>query len=159
MKVLFSRYQNDFEHVYDLPSAPRVVSVGLERTERMMTQPTPPPGWGYWDGTQWFHQIPPQQPPVVINNMAGPPVFIRKRGGFWRLVGGLILFGVAMAHWQVFLVLAVLGAAYLGHKYHTEQQKQRMEIAARADQAYLNDPSEFLYPPTIFDHKNRHEKD
>lgn len=24
MKVLFSRHQNDFEHVYDLPSAPRV---------------------------------------------------------------------------------------------------------------------------------------
>lgn len=33
MKVLFSRGRNDFEHVYDLPSAPRVGEmVGLLRS-------------------------------------------------------------------------------------------------------------------------------
>jgi hypothetical protein len=34
MKVLFSRHQNDFEHVYDLPSVPRVSEhVGLLESE------------------------------------------------------------------------------------------------------------------------------
>lgn len=126
--------------------------------------PDPSSGWQrYWDGAQWS-QIPPppqQQPPIVINNtVAAAPVFVRRRSHpVLAVFGGLMLFGMALSHWQVFLFLAVL--VVLGCVWHfsykrTERQAQ---IAARADQAYLNDPSGFLYPPTVFDQpKNRHEK-
>jgi hypothetical protein len=73
------------------------------------------------------------------------------------VIGGLLLLGLAVSHWQVFLGVVVLaGLGYLGYRAHEraiDRRAEQAKIAGRADaqhQAYMSgDPSGLYgqYPP------------